>query len=97
MGWGINIPNVFYSRITISELEGRRADLEETITMIRTKIFMYAVSEPTSAKDIEENEINKVDNTYYELKQMLDDYEDIVRELHLCYIALDNKDTIKDT
>jgi hypothetical protein len=94
MGWGIIIPNVFLSRVRIDELEGRKQGLEDYLITLKTKLYMFAVAEPKITKDVEGGEFNIVDSCYYELSELLDSYDDTIRELQLCELAIANKENL---
>ena len=94
MSWGIIIPNVYYYRTRIDELEGRKVALEEYLMQLRIKLYMFAVAEPKITSDVEGNEFNIVDSCYYELSELLESYDDTIRELQLCELALSKKDEL---
>jgi hypothetical protein len=97
MGWGITIPDVYYSRIKISELKDRKADLDYLSRIIREKLLMWAVTDIKSINIPNSDSDDPINYIHLEVSQLIDELEKNARELQMCYLALDNKDTIKDT
>jgi hypothetical protein len=96
MGWGIIIPEVYLSRVKISELEDEQERLIQDIRGYKEALLVLAASTPINMKYDNGDEMPWIEYIHIRTNEILQDLEVDMRKLQLIQLALDNKSEITE-
>jgi hypothetical protein len=96
MSWGIEIPEVYLSRVKIDELEDYRDAAEESIQEAKEHILVHMAAYPRDFKDEFNNDWTWENHIQVELNIIWMDLKDDIIRKYLCTLAIEDIDHIKE-
>ncbi len=96
MSCGLSIDNVTLNRVTTKELQDTLEECTENIEDDKLKIHMLAAATPRQIKNVDGDIIEWEDHVSFEIKNILEAFEEDIIKRFLTQIAIHNPEDVKE-